>query len=51
MFNQSMRAIEIHTKALVLTKRPTPNPGAHQVLIKVAAAGINGKYGSTCKTE
>jgi putative PIG3 family NAD(P)H quinone oxidoreductase len=41
MFNHSMRAIEIHTKALVLTKRPTPNPGAHQVLIKVAAAGIN----------
>ena len=36
-----MRAIEIKTKALKLTKRPIPNPAAHQVLIQVAAAGVN----------
>ena len=41
MFNHAMRAIEIKTKALKLTKRPIPTPAAHQVLIQVAAAGVN----------
>jgi len=41
MLNHAMRAIEIKTKALKLTKRPIPTPAAHQVLIQVAAAGVN----------
>lgn len=40
-----MRAIEIPEpggpEALKLTDRPTPTPGQHEVLIKVAAAGVN----------
>ena len=36
-----MRAIEIVDGALKLTERPLPQPSANQVLIKVAAAGIN----------
>jgi NADPH:quinone reductase len=37
----SMRAIEIVAEALKLTKRSIPTPADHQVLIKIAAAGIN----------
>ncbi|MEI6270086.1 MAG: NAD(P)H-quinone oxidoreductase [Methylococcaceae bacterium] len=36
-----MRAIEIEAGALKLTKRPIPVPMDYQVLIKVAAAGVN----------
>ncbi len=36
-----MRAIEIEAGALKLATRPIPSPLAHQVLIKVAAAGVN----------
>jgi putative PIG3 family NAD(P)H quinone oxidoreductase len=40
-----MRAVEIREpggpEMLVLTERPTPVPGAGEVLIKVAAAGVN----------
>ncbi|MEI6066294.1 MAG: NAD(P)H-quinone oxidoreductase [Methylococcaceae bacterium] len=36
-----MRAIEIEAGALKLTKRPIPVPTDYQVLIKVAAAGVN----------
>jgi len=41
----TMRAIEIKTpggpEALTITTRTTPTPEQHQVLIKVAAAGVN----------
>jgi len=41
----TMRAIEIKTpggpETLTITTRATPTPAAHQVLIKVAAAGVN----------
>ncbi|MEI6334795.1 MAG: NAD(P)H-quinone oxidoreductase [Methylococcaceae bacterium] len=36
-----MRAIEIEAGALKLTNRPIPVPTDYQVLIKVAAAGVN----------
>ncbi|WP_026601329.1 NAD(P)H-quinone oxidoreductase [Methylomonas sp. 11b] len=40
-----MRAIDIYRTAeftdLILTDQPLPSPGAHQVLIKVLAAGVN----------
>jgi len=36
-----MRVIEINNNELVLGERPIPTPLDHQVLIKVAAAGIN----------
>ena len=36
-----MRAIEIEAGALKLTERPIPTPADYQVLIKVAAAGVN----------
>ena len=40
-----MRAVEIAApggpEQLRLTSRPTPNPGAGEVLVKVAAAGVN----------
>ncbi|MFI3185961.1 MAG: NAD(P)H-quinone oxidoreductase [Methylococcaceae bacterium] len=36
-----MLAIEIHNGALKLVQRPLPKPSASQVLIKVAAAGVN----------
>jgi NADPH2:quinone reductase len=41
MLNHTMRAIEIEAGALKLTKRPIPVPMDYQVLIKVAAAGVN----------
>jgi len=41
MLNHTMRAIEIEAGALKLTNRPIPVPTAYQVLIKVAAAGVN----------
>lgn len=37
----TMRAIEIEAEALKLTERPIPLPADHQVLIKIAAAGVN----------
>lgn len=37
----SMRAIEIKDQTLLSTERPMPKPSADQVLIKVAAAGVN----------
>ena len=37
----TMRAIEIEAEALKLTERPIPTPADHQVLIKIAAAGVN----------
>ena len=41
----TMTAIEISTpggpEALVPTTRPVPQPGAGEVLIRVAAAGVN----------
>ncbi len=36
-----MRVIEIENHALKTSHRPIPVPSAHQVLIKVAAAGVN----------
>jgi putative PIG3 family NAD(P)H quinone oxidoreductase len=43
---QQMQAIEMSApggpEVLRLTTRPVPNPGAGEVLIKVAAAGVNG---------
>ncbi|OAH99521.1 NAD(P)H-quinone oxidoreductase [Methylomonas methanica] len=40
-----MRAIDIYRTAestdLIVTDQPPPSPGAHQVLIKVLAAGVN----------
>jgi len=36
-----MRVIEINNHALQLSERPLPTPSAYQVLIKVAAAGVN----------
>lgn len=41
MLNHTMRAIEIEAGALKLANRPIPVPTAYQVLIKVAAAGVN----------
>lgn len=41
MLNHTMRAIEIEAGALKLTNRPIPVPTDYQVLIKVAAAGVN----------
>jgi NADPH2:quinone reductase len=40
-FSEYMRAIEIVAGALKPTVRPLPEPSADQVLIKVAAAGVN----------
>lgn len=37
----TMQAIEIEDGALKLTECPIPTPANHQVLIKVAAAGVN----------
>ena len=37
----AMRAIEIAAGALKLTERPIPTPADYQVLIKIAAAGVN----------
>jgi NADPH2:quinone reductase len=37
----SMRAIEIEAESLKLTERPIPTPADYQVLIKIAAAGVN----------
>ena len=37
----TMQAIEIDDGALKLTERPIPAPGDFQVLIKIAAAGVN----------
>jgi NADPH2:quinone reductase len=37
----NMQAIEIEEGALKLTERPIPMPADYQVLIKVAAAGVN----------
>ena len=39
--SNTMRVIEIETGALKLTERPIPTPADYQVLIKVAAAGVN----------
>ncbi|MEQ1528609.1 MAG: NAD(P)H-quinone oxidoreductase [Methylococcales bacterium] len=36
-----MRVIEIEANTLKLSEHPVPKPSAHQVLIKVAAAGVN----------
>src|ERR671918_1224468 len=36
-----MRAIEIAGGELKLASRPTPRPGKGEVLVKVAAAGVN----------
>ncbi len=36
-----MRAIDIHGGALGVGQRPQPEPGAGEVLIRVAAAGVN----------
>lgn len=36
-----MKAIEIKDQSLVLAQRPAPAPGAGEVLIRVAAAGVN----------
>jgi NADPH2:quinone reductase len=41
MLTHTMRAIEIKDGALELTERPIPVPASYQVLIKVAAAGVN----------
>jgi NADPH2:quinone reductase len=41
MLIHTMRAIEIETGGLKLTERPIPVPADYQVLIKVAAAGVN----------
>jgi NADPH2:quinone reductase len=40
-FPQQMTAIEIENRALKPVKRDMPTPSANQVLIKVAAAGVN----------
>ena len=37
----TMRAIKIEAEALKLTERPIPTPADYQVLIKIAAAGVN----------
>jgi len=37
----TMRAMEIASKTLTLTRRPMPEPGADDVLIRVTAAGVN----------
>ena len=36
-----MRAVEIASEQLCLASRPTPRPGKSEVLVKVAAAGVN----------
>ena len=36
-----MRVVEIADQQLRLASRPTPRPGKGEVLIKVAAAGVN----------
>ena len=36
-----MRAVEIADGQLRLASRPTPRPGKGEVLVKVAAAGVN----------
>jgi NADPH2:quinone reductase len=41
MIPEFMQAIEIEADSLQLTARLTPKPASHQVLIKVAAAGVN----------
>ena len=41
MLKHTMRAIEIEAGALKLTNRPIPVPTDYQVLIKVAATGVN----------
>ncbi len=41
MIPEFMPAIEIEADHLQLTARLTPKPASHQVLIKVAAAGVN----------
>ena len=38
---KTMRAIEIEDDTLKLTERQTPIPADYQVLIKIAAAGVN----------
>lgn len=41
MIPEFMQAIEIEADSLQLTARLMPKPASHQVLIKVAAAGVN----------
>lgn len=41
MIPEFMQAIEIHADSLQLVTRHMPKPASHQVLIKVAAAGVN----------
>jgi NADPH2:quinone reductase len=41
MIPEFMQAIEIEADNLQLTARLMPKPASHQVLIKVAAAGVN----------
>src|SRR5262245_66527808 len=45
MIIQTMRAIEISKpggpEVLVPTERPSPEPKPHEILVKVAAAGVN----------
>jgi len=41
MLTYTMRAIEIKDGALEMTERPIPVPAHYQVLIKVAAGGVN----------
>jgi NADPH2:quinone reductase len=41
MIPKFMQAIEIEADSLQLTSRLMPKPASHQVLIKVAAAGVN----------
>jgi NADPH:quinone reductase len=41
MIPEFMHAIEIEADSLQLTVRTMPKPASHQVLIKVAAAGVN----------
>ncbi len=45
----TMQAIEIEDGTLKLTERPIPVPADHQVLIKVAAAGVNRPDVMQCK--
>ena len=40
-FPCTMRVIEIEAGALKVTERPIPTPANYQVLIKIAAAGVN----------
>src|ERR671919_583935 len=38
----AVRAVVIHDGDLLVEERPDPEPGSHEVLVRVRAAGLNG---------